>query len=296
MMRRKGWLIYEEEHSKKNASFIQWFMEESEALNIELTFLLQSQISFGVRDGKLEIRLDGLTAASPDFVIMRNVTPLFSKHLERMTIPCFNSYQVASICNDKAKTHQYLAGKGIPMLDTYFVTAHELTHENLPVPYPFVVKSAAGRGGVEVYLIENEEQLATIRQELASLPVVIQPLAATPGKDLRVYVLGKQIVAAVLRTNENSFKANFSLGGKAEVYTLNEVEQQLVEKIIAQFDFALVGVDFLFDSDGQLLFNEIEDVVGCRMLCQTTDINIVKLYLEFVLGKLEESEANDEVL
>ncbi|WP_237663636.1 ATP-grasp domain-containing protein [Sutcliffiella horikoshii] len=296
MMRRLGWLIYEKEHSKKNESFIQWFMEEAEVLNIDLRFLLQSQISFGVRENKLEIRLDGLTAATPDFVIMRNVAPLFSEHLERMNIPCFNSYQVASICNDKAKTHQYLAGKGIPMLDTYFITADELSPENLPIPYPFVVKSAAGRGGVEVYLIENEGQLETIRQEFSSLPLVIQPLAGTQGKDLRVYVLGKQVVAAVLRTNENSFKANFSLGGKAGVYTMNEVEQQLVEKIIAQFDFGLVGVDFLFDGEGQLLFNEIEDVVGCRMLCQTTDINIVKLYLEFVLRKLEEGEANDEVL
>lgn len=286
-MRKTGWLIYEEEHSKKNESFIQWFMEESEALNIDLRFLLQSQISFGVRNSELEINVDGRNTAIPDFVIMRNVAPLFSKQLERMNIPCFNSHQVASMCNDKAKTHQYLAGKGIPMLDTYFVSADELHQGNLPLPYPFVVKSAAGRGGVEVFLVENVEQLETAKKELSPHPLVVQPLAATPGKDLRVYVLGKQIVAAVLRTNEASFKANFSLGGSAAVYSLNEMERQLVEKIIGQFEFGLVGVDFLFDENDQLLFNEIEDVVGCRMLCQTTDINIVRRYLEFVLGEIE---------
>ncbi len=286
-MRKKGWLIYEEEHSKKNESFIQWFMEESEVLNIDLTFLLQSQISFGVRDSELEIMMAGQTAAAPDFVIMRNIAPLFSEQLERMNIPCFNSHQVAAICNDKAKTHQFLAGKGIPMLETFFVTSDELQPGLLPLPYPFVVKSATGRGGVEVFLVENEKQLETTREELSSLPLVVQPLAAVPGKDLRVYVLGKKIVAAVLRTNENSFKANFSLGGSVEVYKLSEEEQQLVEKIIEHFDFGLVGVDFLFNEEGQLLFNEIEDVVGCRMLCQTTDINIVKLYMEYILEKLE---------
>ncbi|KMJ60316.1 hypothetical protein AB685_05750 [Bacillus sp. LL01] len=286
-MRKRGWLIYEEKHSKKNKSFIQWFVEESEELDIDLTFLLQSQIFFGIRDSQLEIMIDGQKSEAPDFVVMRNISPLFSEQLERMNIPCFNSHQVAAICNDKAKTHQFLAGKGIPMLDTYFVTSDELQPGNLPLPYPFVVKSSAGRGGVEVFLVENEEQLETTKEELSSLPLVVQPLAEVPGKDLRVYVLGKEIVAAVLRTNENSFKANYSLGGSAEVYTLSDVERELVEKIMDQFDFGLVGVDFLFNEKGQLLFNEIEDVVGCRMLCQTTDINIVRRYLEFILGKLD---------
>ncbi|TYS68952.1 ATP-grasp domain-containing protein [Sutcliffiella horikoshii] len=285
-MRTKGWLIYEAKHAKKNQGFIQWFLDEAKELEMELDFILQSRISFGVQNNELVIVLDGETMAPPDFVIMRNIDPLFNEQLERMNIPCFNSNHVSVICNDKARTHQYLAGKGLPMLDTYFTTTEELLSGNLPIPFPFIIKARTGRGGGDVFMVEGVEQLEAVHTQLSDRSIILQPLAGSPGKDLRVYVLGQTIVGAVLRSNSKSFKANFTLGGQAEAYTLNESERTIVYKIIQQFDFGLVGIDFLFDENGGLLFNEIEDVVGCRTLCLTSDINIVKMYLEFILQKL----------
>lgn len=150
-----------------------------------------------------------------------------------------------------------------------------------------VAKSRTGRGGEQVYLLENDEDLQKL-QSTSQEGFIFQALASSPGKDLRVYVLGQEIVGAVLRKNDHSFKANYSLGGTAEAYTLNAEEVALVNSVVALFDFGLVGMDFLFDDHGSLLFNEIEDVVGCRTLCQTSDVNIVKLYLEFILLTLGE--------
>ncbi len=56
------------------------------------------------------------------FAIMRAINPLLSKQLEQLGVVCFNPSHVAEICNDKALTYQYVAGLGIPMLDTYFVS------------------------------------------------------------------------------------------------------------------------------------------------------------------------------
>lgn len=285
-MKTRGWLVYEEEHAKKNQGFIQWFLDEAEGLGIELNFILQSRISFGVQNNALVIKLDQQSIHAPDFVIMRNMDPLFNEQLERMRIPCFNSHHVSVICNDKARTHQYLAGKGIPMLDTYFSTSDELLAGKLPLPFPFIIKSRTGRGGGEVFLVEDLVQLEAAVAQLSARSIILQPVAGSPGKDLRIYVLGKEIVGAVLRFNQTSFKANYTLGGQAEAYTLSDMERSIVDKIIQQFDFGLVGIDFLFDEEGRVLFNEIEDVVGCRTLCLTNDINIVKKYLEFILQKL----------
>ncbi|MGD6991641.1 ATP-grasp domain-containing protein [Sutcliffiella horikoshii] len=286
-MKARGLLIYEEEHAKKNKAFIEWFLDEAIELEIELDFILQSRISFGVHNYQLVLLLDDAPLSeSPDFVIMRNIDPLFNEQLERMRIPCFNSHHVSVICNDKARTHQYLAGKGIPMLDTYFMEADKLLTGNLPLPIPFIIKTRTGRGGGDVFMVENIEQVEAVHAQLSARSIILQPLAGSPGKDLRVYVLGSEVVWAVLRSNKNSFKANYTLGGQAEAYSLNEAELIIVNKIIEQFDFGLVGIDFLFDEDGRLLFNEIEDVVGCRTLCVTSDINIVKSYLEFILQKL----------
>ncbi|ART77481.1 hypothetical protein B4U37_16110 [Sutcliffiella horikoshii] len=286
-MKARGLLIYEEEHAKKNKAFIEWFLDEAAKLEIELGFILQSRISFGVHNNQLVLLLgDAPLSEPPDFVIMRNIDPLFNEQLERMRIPCFNSHHVSVICNDKARTHQYLAGKGIPMLDTYFMEADELLTGNLPLPMPFIIKTRTGRGGGDIYMVEDLGQLEAVQDQLSNQSIILQPLAGSPGKDLRVYVLGRKVVGAVLRSNKNSFKANFTLGGQAEAYTLSKEELIVVNKIIEQFDFGLVGIDFLFDENGGLLFNEIEDVVGCRTLCLTSDINIVKRYLEIILQKL----------
>ena len=295
-MKTKGWLIYEAEHAEKNIAFIEWFLTEAKELDIELHFILQNRISFGVKKNELVLLLDDAPLMqAPSFVIMRNMDPLFNEQLERMMIPCFNSYHVSAVCNDKAKTHQYLAGKGIPMLDTYFTTSDELLTGTSPLPFPFVMKTRTGRGGGDVFMVENTEQLEQVYTKLSARSIILQPLAGSPGKDLRVYVLGRDVVGAVLRSNQKSFKANFTLGGQAEAYELNKSELTVVNKIINQFDFGLVGIDFLFDEDGGLLFNEIEDVVGCRTLCLTSDINIVKRYLEFILQKLSKPSGGEHI-
>ena len=52
--------------------------------------------------------------------------------------------------------------------------------------------------------------------------------------------------------------------------------------MIRHFDFGLVGIDFLFKNN-QLILNEIEDVVGCRMVYTYTDIDIAQLYIDYIL-------------
>ena len=42
-----------------------------------------------------------------------------------------------------------------------------------------------------------------------------------------------------------------------------------------------IGIDFLFDN-GHLIFNEIEDTVGARMVYDKTDIDIIKLYCNYI--------------
>ena len=40
--------------------------------------------------------------------------------------------------------------------------------------------------------------------------------------------------------------------------------------------------DFLFKNN-QLVLNEIEDVVGCRMVYTYTDIDIAQCYIDYIL-------------
>ena len=152
--------------------------------------------------------------------------------------------------------------------------------------YPVVIKPCCGHGGANVTLIRNDEEYAKARQEIAPDEYVIQPLATTIGRDMRVYIIGNKPIAAVLRTADGDFRSNFSLGGKVEAMTLSEEERTLISRVCEVFDFCLAGVDIMYH-EGHAVINEIEDVVGCRMLYKThPDIDVVPLYIDHILKEL----------
>jgi gamma-F420-2:alpha-L-glutamate ligase len=208
-----------------------------------------------------------------------------------MGITVFNNSVVSEICNDKAKTYQYLASTGIKMVDSVFCQNAQIKQVIDEVQTPTVIKAVEGHGGSQVFLIQDHSRAMSIEhteviEKLAGSDVVVQPFTGTRNQDLRVYVIGAEIIAAVLRTAKEGFKSNFSLGGEVRLYSLSEAEVVIVNRIIQMFDFGLVGIDFIIGDEGELIFNEIEDVVGSRMLYQCSDINIVEKYLSYIKGSL----------
>ena len=85
----------------------------------------------------------------------------------------------------------------------------------------------------------------------------------------------------MLRSSQNDFRSNFSLGGSASVYTLSAEEKEMVTRLTEGLDIGHCGIDFIFDN-GEPVFNEIEDVVGSRMLYKYTDIDVVEEYVEYI--------------
>jgi gamma-F420-2:alpha-L-glutamate ligase len=288
-----AWIIYFRDGAIHNQQYIQFHIEEGLKLGIDVKLILVEDLEFGVRNNEYFLEHQKMEIVKPDFVIGRMIYPLLSKQLEFMGIRVFNNSFVSEICNDKARTYQYLAKTGIKMVDSSFYRNTQVKEGISQVERPMVVKSVDGHGGSQVFLIEADQEdsssnrekdvsLKSIIQGLGSSDVVVQPLTGSRHQDLRVYVIGDEILAAVLRTAKGGFKSNYSLGGEVRLYELSEEEISIVKLIINQFNFDLVGIDFIIGDEGELIFNEIEDVVGSRMLYQCSDINIVERYLKYI--------------
>lgn len=303
-----AWIVYFKDNAVYNQKYIQLYIEEGNKLGIDVKLILVEELSFGVKDNLWYIQYQGGEIPQPAFVICRAIHPLLTKQLELMGIRVFNNSLVSEICNDKARTYQYLAKTGIPMVDTLFYRNSQLQEVLRTGKRPFVIKTVDGHGGRQVFLMpadmadsvvgedfvngdpsEINARLQTIREGIGSSDFVVQPLIGSRYQDLRVYVIGNEIIAGVLRTAKDGFKSNFSLGGDVCLYELKEEEKAIVHKIMEQFDFDLVGIDFIIGDQGELIFNEIEDVVGARMLYQCSDINIVELYLKYILQKMNKT-------
>ncbi len=284
-----AWMLYFKEGAIYNKRYIEFYMEEGRKLGITVKLMLVEELEFGVKEGEWFLTHKGAVLPYPDFVICRAIYPLLSKHLEAMGIRVFNNAILSEICNDKAKTYQYLAKTGIRMVDTSFCKNAFLKTAMDHIPSPTVIKAVDGHGGRQVFLLDKnseEEEKIRILRGIGSSDAVLQPLTGHKHQDLRVYVIGKEIIAAVLRTAKDGFRSNFSLGGEVRLYELSEGERKLVHRIISQFEIGMVGIDFIIGDEGELIFNEIEDVVGSRMLYQCSEINLVENYLSYILTQI----------
>lgn len=258
-----GWIIYNKEDAKRNERYIKWHIDKFKAEDIELELVFTDEINFEFL---------------PGFAIVRAIRPDITRKLEKAGVKCFNNSFVSEICNDKAKSYMYVSENGVEVLPTYY-SIDEIRE------FPVVIKPKNSHGGDRVKIAESHKELMSIMPLYEGNNYVMQAVANNPGKDVRVYVMGNKIIAAMLRKSEDDFRSNFCLGGSASVYNLNSEETDTVRKVIELFDFDFVGIDFVFNN-GKMIFNEIEDVVGSRMLYTYTDIDVADLYVKYILKRL----------
>lgn len=155
-----------------------------------------------------------------------------------------------------------------------------------------VLKTVDGHGGSEVYRLSADPVRDALlwKQTLAGLQgkqLLCQEWVDSNSRDLRVYILWGEIYAAVLRQGQQDFRSNYSRGGSIRQYDLSERERAYIEPFIQALGgrrLAMAGIDFLVQWDGTLLFNELEEMVGCRMLYQCTEQDIVQ---DYIMGMTE---------
>lgn len=278
---KRIWLVYEQGNVARNAFFIHEWMEAGRALSAEIILVLYEDLRYGLRNGRLYADWQGREDL-PDAAVLRVNQPLLSAHLEAMGIPVFNNARVAAICNDKRATHQAVSHL-VHAMDTVFLHGDE---QDSPLPYPVVVKAAHSCGGRQVYLAANGEEFRQALRAIYPDSALAQALCDTPGRDVRAYVMGREIIAVLMRYSEHDFRSNIGQGGSAVPYALDAQTEGLVRRIALLFDFGLAGIDFLMHR-GRLVFNEIEDAVGTRMLFANGHADIVRRYLAFILNNLE---------
>lgn len=291
-MKLSGWIIYSRAEAERNHAYIEKYMASAERRHVNLRLVLEESIECGFdKHGPLIVE-DGRAAVLPDFVISRTRDPFLAYHLEAMELPVFNSGFVSEMCLDKRRTMQLATAAGLPVMPSVFcsVLSDWPDWYGLPWQGATVIKPVNGHGGYGVCLVKNEaEYLAALRRykDMEGPPVeelIIQQAASDLGRDLRVYVIGGHIEAAMLRRSdpERDFRSNYCLGGEAIVHELSHLERSLIKQLVSRTEFGLVGIDFIYDN-GQPIFNEIEDVVGSRMLYSMTDIDIADRYLEHIV-------------
>ncbi len=263
-----GLLFYDPADVPRNRWFIDTLCQTAEPEGISLRLCLSGA--------------DFPADAKPRFVLNRSRNAEISAYCEDVLhISVYNSAAVTRITNDKYRTHCFLRAHGLPTAETVLLRQGD----GIPdIPLPAVAKPTDGHGGQGVTWIPDKAALDAYCAS-APRPFLLQQPMVT-GWDMRVYVLGGAVYAAMLRTSACDFRSNFSLGGQVRAVTPDAEALALVQRVQAVLPLDFAGVDLLRHPGGGYVIGEIEDAVGCRMLYAETQLDPVRDYIRCIAAQI----------
>lgn len=266
----RGLIVYGKEGYEDGGEFVDQ-VNELVSSSDDIEFALAEELAFFVDDvHTLKVMIpngDIISEGSdkPEWAMLRTSDWKVAYGLEKIGIKTFPSSTYIRLASDKVASHMFMADV-LPALPT-LVTLGTVDIEKLSTPY--IIKSATGFGGYGVKKAERcNDAVDFIEQlETSGNEPLIQAIAPTPD-DLRVYIMDGKICLALLRkAAAGSDRANLSQGGTAHRYELNAEQESLVRNAIDYLgEDGFISIDFLFDADGNLMFNEMNCFPGITFL------------------------------
>lgn len=233
----------------------------------------------------------------PPFAIFWDKDVRLAKTLEAAGMKLFNSASAIELCDDKSLTHIALMNR-VPQPKTVLIplTFPRVGYTDCTflekiadyLGFPFVIKQCFGSFGAGVYLAGNmEEAKAALMETAGGAAIAQQYIASSFARDIRAYIVGDKVAAAMLRHNESGdFRANVAQGGKADAYTLNEAQAALAVKTAQLLGCTFAGVDLLFGENGEMTVCEVNSNAHFAGISAATGVNIADKIIEAVAQRI----------
>jgi ribosomal protein S6--L-glutamate ligase len=196
-----------------------------------------------------------------------------------------NPPRAVEACVDKYLTNVRLLAAGLPVPETIAcqragdaLAAFDRLGGDVVVKPLF---GAEGRGMVRV----SDPELAwrTFRAiEQTGGVIYLQRFVRHPGWDLRAFVIGGKVIAAMRRTARCDWRTNVAQGGTAERAELALPERKLAVQAAEAVGAAVAGVDLLPGPGGEWYVIEVNAVPGWRALATATGQDIAKAIVRFL--------------
>ncbi|ALS78998.1 ATP-grasp domain-containing protein [Planococcus kocurii] len=233
----------------------------------------------------------------PDFAVLLDKDILLGYFLKSRGVPVYNDPAVIDLCDNKATQYVQLAAHDLPMPRTIVAPKVYPNFSIMESGYfekiinqlnlPMIIKEGHGSFGMKVYLIETEAQFYEKVDSLRGVDFVFQEfIASSRGRDIRVNIVGDQIVAAMYRHSETDFRANITNGGVASPIQLTAVQEKLALEAADAVGATFAGVDLLFGDNDQPLVCEVNAAAHIRNILNVTGINVADAMIAYIVEDL----------
>ena len=290
-----GWLIVNEFlHSSKFNEIHKWLLDAAKKYNIELQLKSNASIMISLSENINFIKQIPVNQR-PEFVLFWDKDIRLAQALEKMGLRVFNSAESIARCDDKSLTHLLLSEQHIPMPETIIapMTYSNIGYTNFSfieqiekrLHYPMILKECFGSFGQQVYLVHNRTELEKQIKNLQGKPFLFQKfISYSAGRDVRLQVVGEQVVASMYRYSENGdFRANITNGGSMKSYEPTDAEKNLAIHCCKILGLDFAGVDLLFAENETTLVCEVNSNAHFKNIYDCTGVNTADYILEYIL-------------
>jgi ribosomal protein S6--L-glutamate ligase len=206
-------------------------------------------------------------------------------HLEARGVRILNPPRAVELCVDKYLASARLAAAGLRVPPTVVCQHADAALEAFTaLGGDVVVKplfGSEGRGMVRV----SDPDLAwrTFRTlERVQSVLYLQQFIAHPGWDLRAFVLGGRVIAAMRRHAKGGWRTNVAQGGAGEAVRLTAGQEELALAAARAVGAPLAGVDLLPGPAGEWYILEVNAVPGWRALAPLAGVDVAAAILHFL--------------
>lgn len=272
----------------------QRLLEEGVGLGHDMVFIKVKQCYLILDDGRPSLHYRGdMDIKGVDAVIPRLQPALthygttLVRQFETMGVRVLNSSDSILASRDKLQCLQRLTRAGLPVPKTGFAFSSFESRQMIQKlgGAPVVIKLLEGTHGKGVVLSESlrdAQMIIDAFQSFDSQFLIQEYIKEAQGKDIRCYVIGDSVVAAMTRTAaEGDFRANLHSGGSASFYGVSDEIAGLACKAAKCLGLDVAGVDILLSNQGPVIL-EVNSSPGLEGIELVSKENIAMRMISYL--------------
>jgi ribosomal protein S6--L-glutamate ligase len=213
---------------------------------------------------------------------------LLLSQLALMDVPTTLSAAGLSTARNKFATMQKLRAAGLRIPESFLVASKIKAGDVIEQsPPPLILKLLSGTQGVGVMKVEKVSDVGPIIDTLVELKqlILIQSYIPNPGEDIRMFVVGDEVVGAMIRkAGPTEWRSNIHLGGKGIMYHPTGGEQETAIKAAKAVGVEIAGVDMIMSKEGPYTI-EVNASPGFKGLMKATDVDVPGRIIDYAVLK-----------
>ena len=209
------------------------------------------------------------------------------RQFEMMGVFPANESQAITRSRDKLRSLQLMAREGIGLPVTGF--AHSTKDIGGLISTvggaPLVIKLLEGTQGIGVVLAETNKAAESVIEAFRGLKanILVQEfIKEAGGSDIRCFVVGGRVVAAMMRkAAPGEFRSNLHRGGTAELIRITPEERSTAVRAAKFMGLNVSGVDILRSNHGPVVM-EVNSSPGLEGIESATKKDVAGMIIEFL--------------